>query len=60
MTDSPFELPTYRTANLPGLGEVQIPLGISDAEVLAQVCGEDLNSGKNAEATPPKKTKKKP
>lgn len=46
--------PTYRTADLPGLGRVQIPQGISDEEVLAQVLGGD------GEATPAKKTKKKP
>ncbi len=44
----------YRTATLPGLGEVLIPAGMTDAEVLAQVLGED------APATPEKKTKKKP
>ena len=44
----------YRTANLPGLGEVLVPEGMTDADVLAQVLGED------APATPEKKTKKKP
>lgn len=44
----------YRTARLPGLGEMQVPAHLSDAEVLAEVMGED------AQATPEKKTKKKP
>ncbi len=45
---------TYRTACLPGLGEMQVPAHLTDAEVLAAVTGED------AQATPAKKTKKKP
>jgi hypothetical protein len=46
--------PSYRNAVIAGLGEVQIPEHMSDAEVLAEVMGKD------AEATPKKKTKKKP
>lgn len=45
---------SYRSVVLAGLGEVQIPEHMSDAEVLAEVMGKD------AEATPKKKTKKKP
>ncbi|KIN65802.1 hypothetical protein Z945_849 [Sulfitobacter noctilucae] len=44
----------YRRATLPGLGEVLIPDGISDAQVLAEVLGEE------SAATSGKKTKKKP
>jgi hypothetical protein len=46
----------YRTANLQGLGLVEIPHGVTDAEVLAQVLGGEAE----AAATPAKKTKKKP
>ena len=44
----------YRQAVLPGLGQVEVPQQLSDAEVLAEVLGPD------AAATPEKKTKKKP
>ncbi|MDF3415053.1 hypothetical protein HKX54_11355 [Sulfitobacter sp. M57] len=46
----------YRTAELPGLGQVQIPQGMTDEEVLAQVLGAPAEVA----ATPAKKTKKKP
>jgi len=52
MSQSKKSLPAYRTVVLPGLGRVQVPEHLSDAEVLAQVPGEDT------EATPAKKTKK--
>lgn len=44
----------YRDALLPGLGRVKIPANMSDKDVLAQVHAPD------EEATPKKKTKKKP
>ncbi|WP_386624748.1 hypothetical protein [Sulfitobacter geojensis] len=56
MTDVNETATLYRTANLPGLGEVQVPQGMSDADVLAQVFGAEPD----AAATPAKKTKKKP
>lgn len=46
----------YRTADLPGLGQVQIPQGVTDDEVLVQVLGPPPEVA----ATPVKKTKKKP
>lgn len=54
MTEFDDGIVAYRIADLPGLGLVQVPQGISDAEVIAQVLGGD------AEATQEKKTKKKP
>lgn len=60
MTDIKDTTPAYRTADLPGLGQVQIPLGVSDAQVLAQVFGGEQALDKDTEATPTKKTKKKP
>ncbi len=54
MTKNNDTQPIYRSVVLPGLGEVQIPADMSDADVLAQVMDEDT------EATPKKKTKKKP
>ena len=46
--------PAYRTTVLPGLGQVDVPAGLSDAEVLAEAFGPD------AVATPDEKTQKKP
>lgn len=54
MKDTNTHLPLYRTVNLPGLGLVQVPDTVTDAEVLTQVLGED------AAATVQKKTKKMP
>ena len=45
--------PVYRSVMLPGLGRVEIPEGVSEEDVLAQVLGGD------SDATPPRKTKKK-
>lgn len=45
---------SYRTVVLPGLGRVQVPSHMSDAQVLAEVMDP------TAPATPKKKTKKKP
>lgn len=44
----------YRQVVLPGLGRVQVPAHLTDAEVLAEVSTPD------EETTPKKKTKKKP
>jgi hypothetical protein len=44
----------YRMALLPGFGRVRVPAHLTDEEVLAQVHGAD------EEATPKKKTSKKP
>lgn len=44
----------YRMALLPGLGRVHVPTHLTDAEVLEQIHGADQ------EATPKKKTRKKP
>ena len=44
----------YRTAILPGLGQIEVPAHMTDEEVLAEVFGGD------AGATPKKKDKKKP
>ncbi|NNK17433.1 MAG: hypothetical protein HKP51_11075 [Sulfitobacter sp.] len=54
MSTSEPVLLTYRTVILPGLGRVQVPDHMTDAQVLAEVIGAD------ALATPEKKTKKKP
>jgi hypothetical protein len=54
MSTSETVLLTYRTVILPGLGRVQVPDHMTDAQVLAEVMGAD------APATPKKKTKKKP
>ncbi len=54
MSKSETTLPIYRNVDLPGLGRMQVPAHLSDADVLAQVLGAD------ADATPKKKTKKKP
>lgn len=60
MTDTEDGTVNYRTANLPGLGQIQIPDGVTDDEVLAQVLGEQVIGSKDSAATPAKKTKKKP
>ena len=57
MTQSDDHTLAYRTVVLPGLGRVEVPEGVSDAEVLAQVLGADASA---EPATPEKKTKKKP
>ncbi len=44
----------YRMALLPGFGRVRVPAHLTDAEVLEQIHGADQ------EATPKKKTRKKP
>lgn len=44
----------YRMALLPGFGRVRVPEHMTDEDVLAQVKGTD------EEATPKKKTSKKP
>jgi hypothetical protein len=44
----------YRSVILPGVGRVKVPAHLSDEEVLAQINAPDQ------EATPKKKTKKKP
>lgn len=44
----------YRDVILPGLGRVKVPAELSDEEVIAQIHVAD------EEATPKKKTKKKP
>lgn len=54
MSQSEIEQPEYRTVILPGLGRVQVPQGVSEAQVVAEVLGQD------DPATPKKKTKKKP
>lgn len=46
--------PAYRSARLPGLGRVEVPAHLTDAEVLAEIAAAD------GEATPKKKSKKKP
>lgn len=49
----------YRTVLLSGFGRVKVPAYLSDEEVLAQIKGPTENEP-DEEATPAKKTKKKP
>ncbi|MGC1505539.1 MAG: hypothetical protein WA782_15520 [Sulfitobacter sp.] len=60
MTDTADKTAHYRTADLPGLGQVQVPKGMSDQEVLAQVLGGQAALSGDGGATQVKKTKKKP